>query len=236
MASAGKYDRAISLGALTALTGYVLSGPVGFIIVKMTYPQPEWISSATFSRHYHVVQDLPYYFGFLLIFGMLIVSTGLYLNLRNESTDHARLSLMLALCCSVVFCVLISFNYICQTTFIRNLALHYKAEYDPIIATFSMSNPFSLSWAIEMWGYAFLGISTALASVYYQRRSNLIALLMILNGIISVGSAIMTIADVFWILTDSGLVAYFAWNFLMIFIMILIRRDAVNTRTVPFPV
>jgi hypothetical protein len=74
------FDNLISMGSLIALAGYILSGPIAFVIVKTAKPQPAWISSFTFAQNYHVIQDLPYYFGFLLIGGMLMISAGHYLN------------------------------------------------------------------------------------------------------------------------------------------------------------
>ena len=221
------YERLISIGAIVALVGFILSGPVAFIWVNMVKPQPQWVSPAVFAQHYHVVQDVPYYFGFLLISGMLMISTGYYLNIKSND-PIGKFMLLLGLGFSIVFSGLISFNYICQTTFIRNLAINYRSEYDSAIYTFSMANTFSLSWAIEMWGYAFLGLSTALSAAYYKMRSNLIAALMILNGILSFCGALFTIVNVNWVMTKAGLSSYFGWNILMIVIMALIYRESVS--------
>ncbi|MBK9013810.1 MAG: hypothetical protein IPM82_06830 [Saprospiraceae bacterium] len=151
------YNQLISLGALVALAGYVLSGPVGFGIVQMTNPQPAWVSAAIFAENYHVVQDVPYYFGLLLIGGMLMLAAGHYLNSKLENEEN-RFHILLSFAWTTIFAALIFFNYICQTTFVRHLALDYKPENDAIISTFSMANPLSLSWAIEMWGYGILGV------------------------------------------------------------------------------
>jgi hypothetical protein len=223
------YERLISTGAIVALIGFILSGPAAFILVKLVKPQPQWVSPAVFAQHYHMVQDVPYYFGFLLISGMLMISTGYYLNFKNNDAI-GKFMLLLGLSLSIVFSGLISFNYICQTTFIRNLAINYRSEYDPAISTFSMANTLSLSWAIEMWGYAFLGLSTALSATYYKDRSNLIAALMILNGVLSICGALFTIVNVDWVMTKAGLTSYFGWNILMIVIMTLIYRESVFMR------
>ena len=145
-----------------------------------------------------------------------MLSVSYYLDSRATQNIRKLFSLLLALCFSIVFATLISFNYICQTTLVRNLALNYTTEYDAAISLFSMTNTMSLCWAIEMWGSAFLGISTALASVFYEGRNSLIRKLMVWNGILSVGSAILTLVDVHWVMTIGGLVCYFGWNVLMI--------------------
>jgi hypothetical protein len=153
------YARMISLGAMTALIGFVTSGPLGFLIVNLVKPQPPWVSSAEFAANYHAVQDVPFYFGFLLIGGMLMLVVGHYLHCTDGDSEN-RFHLLIALSWSIAFFALISFNYICQTTFVRHLALNYKPEYDFAIATFSMTNPLSFCWANEMWGYGFLGVAT----------------------------------------------------------------------------
>jgi hypothetical protein len=65
----------ISLGALTALAGFYLSGPLGFLVVQITRLQPAWTSASNFAANYHLVQDIPYYLGFILVGGMLLFIT-----------------------------------------------------------------------------------------------------------------------------------------------------------------
>jgi hypothetical protein len=218
------YNKLISLGALVALIGFIMSGPVAFVIVNLLKPQPTWVSPAIFAENYSTIQDLPFYFGFLLIGGMLMLIAGHFLNYKSD--DVNKFHLLVALGWTIVFCTLISFNYICQTTFVHNLALHYKSEYDFAISTFSMSNPMSFCWANEMWGYAFLGIATWLMAGYYRDKNNFIRGLLITNGIVSLSSALWTIIDVSWVMTTAGLICYFAWNVLMIVMMIMIYRGS----------
>lgn len=45
------YNKLISLGALVALVGYIMSGPVAFVIVRLIKPQPPWVSNAPRSRY-----------------------------------------------------------------------------------------------------------------------------------------------------------------------------------------
>src|ERR1043166_1997011 len=120
-------ERLISLGAIVALTGFILSGPIGFLIVALTNPQPPWISAAVFAEHYHWIQDIPFYFGFLLVGGMMMVAAGHYLN-YDENNKQIQFHLLLSVGWTIVFATLITFNYICQTTYVHNLAIHYKPE------------------------------------------------------------------------------------------------------------
>jgi hypothetical protein len=219
------YNKLISLGAIVALIGYVMSSPVAFLIVRIIHPQPAWVSPEIFAKNYHVIQDIPFYFGFLLIGGMLMLSAGHYLN-YGETNHEKKFYLLISLGWTIVFCALISFNYICQVTFVRNLALHYKPEYDFAISSFSMSNPMSFCWANEMWGYGFLGIATWLMSGYYRNKNNSIRILLITNGVVSLLTALLTIVDINWVMTIAGLISYFTWNALMIILMVLIYRNA----------
>ncbi len=156
---------------------------------------------------------------------MLMLAVGHYLNYQGEVAE-TKFHLLVSLGWTVVFCTLISFNYICQTTFVHNLALHYKPEYDAAISMFSMSNPLSFCWANEMWGYALLGVATWLMAGYYRRVHEGIRWLLVANGVVSLISAFWTILDVNWVMTTAGLVAYFVWNVLMIALMVLIYRNA----------
>jgi ABC-type Na+ efflux pump permease subunit len=225
-----KYNKLISLGAIIALIGYITSGPLGFMLVKLTTPQPDWVSAAEFAANYSFVQDIPYYLGFLLIGGMLMIAAGYYLNYKEENSK-IKFQLLLSLLFATVFAALIFFNYICQTTFIRNLAMHYKPENDSIISTFSMANPMSLSWSIEMWGYGILGIATWLMAGYYKQKNNFIRWLLILNGIVSLLSVAFTISNINWVLTPAGIIAYMLWNILMIVLMIMIYRNGKATQS-----
>jgi hypothetical protein len=219
----------ISFGSLVALIGFILSGPVGFLFVQFIRPQPAWTSAATFVANYNSVQDIPYYFGFMLVGGMLILAAAHYLNAGKEK-EFDKLHLLLSLIWTTIFSALIFFNYICQTTFIPHLAKNYKAEYNTAIATFSMANPYSLSWSIEMWGYAILGVATWLMSSFYREKNRVIYIFLIANGLVSLLSAVLFIVDVHWLLTTAGMVGYFFWNLLMIVLLILIYKYSRNLR------
>jgi hypothetical protein len=193
--------------------------------VTLIKPQPVWTSAAVFAENYALIQNLPYYFGFFLVAGMFMIVAGHYLN-YSGGNDEIRFRLLLALGATTVFSVLISFNYICQSTFVANLAADYQPEYESAIFIFSMANPLSLCWAIEMWGYGLLGIGTWLMAAYYSSRNIWIETLLIMNGGMSLIGAIWVSIDIGWVMTPVGLIAYLAWNALMIIVLILIYRDS----------
>lgn len=221
------YQKLISRSALIALAGYLLSGPVGFLTVHLLKPQPAWISPVIFANNYHFIQDLPYYFGLLLIGGTVMLFVAHYLQCADHSATE-RFSVLVSLVLTIVFATLILFNYICQTSFVRHLALHYDPANDPAMATFSMANPMSLSWSVEMWGYGLLGVATWLLADCYRNKNDVIRYLLTGNGVISLAGIVLTVVDNSWVLTAAGLIAYILWNVLMIVLMILIYRHARN--------
>jgi hypothetical protein len=228
MSGKANHQKLILRGALTGLWGFVLSGPVAVLLVTLIHPQPEWISALVFVDHYHPIQNLPYFLGFLIPAGMLMLGAGHYLHYADEP-PATKSSLLLALALTIVFTGLIAFNYICQTTFVHNLASNYQPEYASLIAGFSMSNPASFCWANEMWGYAFLGIATWLTAPCYKEKNNFIRSLLIANGIISLISPVWTILDVSWVLTPTGITLYLVWNLLMIVLMVAIARFTLSS-------
>jgi hypothetical protein len=219
------YRQLISVGALVALFGFIMSGPISYALVQFLKPQPAWSSAQVFAQNYGPIQNIPYYFGFFLISGMFMVSVGHYLNYMADNSV-VRFRLMLSVGSTTIFCVLISFNYISQISFVHNLVSDYMPEYDAAISIFSMSNPRSLCWAIEMWGYGILGVSTWLMAKYYEGGSSWIRLMLQLNGGVSLVSAVWISIGVEWVMSPVGLISYIGWNVLMIVLMIAIYRDS----------
>jgi hypothetical protein len=116
-----------------------------------------------------------------LVFGYVLLCAAIH-----RIADAVRKpAATVALVCIAVFSALIFFNYLCQTTFVPALARAYQPEYAAIIATFSLANPRSLAWAIEMWGYAFLGLATWIMAGLFRRGSleRAAAATMVLNGV-----------------------------------------------------
>ena len=73
-----------------------------------------------------------------------------------------------------------------------------------------------ITWAIEMWGYGFLGLGTWLTAGFFfdQGIERLTKFLFILNGVLSVIGAIWTSFDLRWVLSVAGLIAFGIWNLL----------------------
>jgi hypothetical protein len=216
-----------ALGAILTTIGTLASGPLALLVIALVQPQPPWASSRVFVENYHRIQSLPFYFGFFLLAGSILMQVSVYL-LSNE-----RAAALAALIFMSIGAALIFFNYLTQTTFIPAVVNDYATELDPVISTFSMSNPIALSWAIEMWGYGFMGLGTWLAAGFFgaSRLERTARVLFILNGFLSVLGALSVSIDLRGVFSLAGLVGYGFWNLLYVVLAVVFYR-VLQTRRV----
>ncbi len=200
-------------GTIITLIGILLSGPIGLVIVTLVAKQPDWVDPALWAANYNPIQTIPFFFGFLLVGGYVITISALYHVAEEKHKTHA----MVAIIFTAMFATLIFFNYINQTTFLPALAKAYQPAFSPIITAFSFSNPLSLCWSIEMWGYGLLGVATwAAAPLFYGSRiEKITSWLMVANGVISLAGGFISAWDLNWVFTAAGFVNYLAWNLLV---------------------
>ena len=206
-------------GAGITLPGIVLSSPVAVVLIHRIAPQPPWQDARVFAAHFHPLQTVTFFAGFLLVGGYVAALSAVHL--AADERHHPRTFVAAAF--TTVFAALIFFNYIVQTTFVPALVRDGNSVYDPIIGALTMSNPIALSWAIEMWGYGVLGVATWLAASAFDRSpvERRLGQLMRLNGVTSVLGALATAIDARWVLTTPGLWSYALWNVLIVAISIL---------------
>jgi hypothetical protein len=76
--------RAGRYGAACTLSGVLLSGPVAMLVVNTTHPQPPWQGTEIFVRSYHPVQTLPFFLGFVLVGGFIMLVASLHAIARDE--------------------------------------------------------------------------------------------------------------------------------------------------------
>ena len=216
---AHRQARQISIAAAVVLAGIILSGPVAVVLVEVLAPQPSWQGVTTFIEHYSWLQSLPYVFGFFIAGGfiLLVAST------PAGDDDGRSLLRRIALAFTAISAGLIFFNYVMQTAFIP-LSLH---ESPVIVAATTMANPNSLGWALEMYGYAILGIATAFLAPLFNKsvRQRVIARLFVLNCILSVVGAFLMPLFPGWVLTGTGMVLGAAWNILVAVTMVLLLAE-----------
>jgi len=218
--------------AICTLVGIVVSGPLAILVLSLLRPQPAWSDAETFARHYHWLQALPYFGGFLLVFGFVAMMASLYVLAPAEQKARATTALML----TTAFAALVFLNYVIQTTFVPNLAERDLVGSSKIIAAFSMVNPSSLAWALEMWAYGFLGLGHLLIAPVFSGTAmeRATAILFVVNGVSSGTTAVWTAVDPGWMMTSIGAVAYTVWNVLVLvmvsLVLVVLRRRMASAR------
>jgi hypothetical protein len=213
--------------------GLLLSGPAGFPLANAIAPQPRWTGPDSFMEHYDFIQAAPYFFGFLMLVGFPALHVSILAGAPPRWRPLATLSLILV----AVFAALIGFNYIAQTTIVPGAVRRGGVEGGAVVALLTMSNPSAVCWAIEMYGYGFLGLASACAAPCFggSRVERAAATLLVANGVVSVLGAGLTSYDPDWVQTTAGLVAFGAWNLLVLamlatIITSLARRRAQSVR------
>ncbi|MDH3459013.1 MAG: hypothetical protein OER90_19405 [Gemmatimonadota bacterium] len=209
-----------TLGAILSAIGILTSGPLALPVVALVHPQPLWDSPELFVENFHRIQTVPFFFAYLLAAGGILMLVSVYLLSKERAASLAALIFMSI---GAAFAFL---NYVAQTTFIPAIVNNYTTEFNPIISIFSMSNPIALSWAIEMWGYGFMGLGTWLAAGFFGASplERAARVLFILNGIVSVLGALATAIDLSGVFSIFGLVGYGAWNVLYLALAVVFYR------------
>lgn len=210
----------VRLGANLGFAGTLLSGPVGLIVVNSTYPQPKWAGPDVFLQNYHSIQVVPYLLGMLLLVGSMLIAAGA-INLmppRQKPLGILGFSLV-ALAATLIF-----LNYIIQVSFLP----HQTLDNGQIISALSMSNPSSLAWSIEMWGYGLMGIGLWLLTPAFHRegRDRLIRVLLGINAILGVIGAIATAWIAAWPLSIAGMISFVVWNLAYLFLLYRLRSPS----------
>jgi hypothetical protein len=117
---------------------------------------------------------------------------------------------------AAVFAATILLNYVIQTTFVP--ALLRDGSSSALVGGFAMTNPVSLGWSLEMWGYAFVAVALWLVAPALDRRSRIESAAVWLiqaNAVVSVVGGVLTSARQQWVFSSPGLVGFGAWNVLM---------------------
>ncbi len=211
--------RMMILSSIFVIAGSFLSGPGGYLIVNIANPI-SWTNVSAFATQYHYIQTLPYWFGFLYLAGfILFISIS-----RQLMMEKDRFLGDAALIATSIFASLIGTNYLLQVGFVPKAI----AQPNEVLAAFTMNNPDSICWMLEMFGWGFLGIALWLVISAFNNfpSRKIIKGLITLNGVGSVvAAALAALLPSSLLLQIPGLVAYFAWNILIWVIMILVIID-----------
>jgi hypothetical protein len=215
------------LGAIFIMVGTIFPS---LFAIFLKPKQPVWESVEVFVEHYHIIQGLPFYFGFFLIGGSIMLLTSIYLLSNNQLYPLSGLIF------GIIGAAIISLNYIIQTTLIPALVEDYSSANNAIIASLTMGNPTSFAWAAEMWGYGFIGLATWFAASFFRNKGTerVVKILFILNGILSIAGALYTALDLGWVLTTPGYISFGLWNVLYFLLagisirVLLLRKDEIS--------
>jgi hypothetical protein len=204
------------------LFGIVFSGLVFPVLSSLFCPQPLWQSADVFIQSYHPLQTATFFFGYFLVLGSLLT----FISLFFLADGSKRIWAVSALCINLVFTAIVFLNYILQTTYVPYLASTNAPEAQHILATFTMSNPGSFAWALEMYGWGGIGLSYFFMAYIFgkERHGSTLKWLFRINGASSLASALATSVDMEWLFTPVGFAALIVWNVLVFVIDIYLLR------------
>jgi hypothetical protein len=213
-------ERAVAQSALVLIAGILLSGPLALAAVALVHPQPPWQGPARFADELHWIQAMPYAGGFVLIGGCVALIASLHELVPRSHRARANVALAL----TAAFAALIVLNYVVQTTFVPALASSYRDDNGPLIAALTMTNPRSLGWALEMWGYAVFGFATWLITPAFRRTrlERVTAHTFVGNGVMSIAGAITTAIWPGSAHTLLGFIGFALWNAWMLTMAVLV--------------
>jgi hypothetical protein len=220
---------ALRLSAALVASGAALSGPVALLVVLRFAPQPAWNGVVLFAEHYDPLQVLPYALGYVLLAGFVLFTAACHA--RAEGPRRVRTTV--AVIFTGIYATLVFTNYTIQLGVIPRLL----AERPAYLASLTMANPASFAWFLEMFGYAALGVATWSVAAGFggSRRGHLIRILLIGNGVVSIAGAACTAAIDRFVFTTAGLVAFGAWNALILlcYVLIAVTPDGGTVRALP---
>ena len=224
MESADK-KRIFAFGAVAIylnMFGIIFSGLVFPVLTMILCPQPEWQGADLFVKSFHPLQTATFFCGYFLVIGSLLTFMVLYLTARTEKKVWAQSALAL----NVIFTAIVFLNYIIQTTYVPYLAANNPPETAAVLAVFTMANPGSFAWALEMYGWGGIGISFVFMAFIFGKGKyeGSLKVLFLANGICSFASAIMTSIHMKWLFSPAGFTALVVWNTLVFVIDIYLLK------------
>lgn len=202
--------------------GIIFSGLVFPVLTMIFKPQPPWQNSALFVESFHPLQTATFFCGYFLVIGSLLTFIVLY-KIASESRKLWALS---GLVINVVFTAVIFLNYIIQTTYIPYLANNNPPETATVLPVFTMANPGSFAWALEMYGWGGIGLSFIFMAFIFEniKLERTLKILFLANGICSVASALMTSINMNWLFSPAGFASLIIWNSLVLVIDVYLLK------------
>ncbi len=217
-----QYQKSGRVAVITNMFGIVFSGLIFTVLSMLFTPQPPWRDAALFVESFHPLQTATFFCGYFLVIGSLLTFIVLY----KTAPENRKIWALSGLVINVVFTAVVFLNYIIQTTYIPYLANNNPPETATVLPVFTMANPGSFAWALEMYGWGGIGLSYIfMAFVFGKSKSEIILkTLFIINGICSIASALMTSFDMNWLFSPAGFVSLIVWNLLVLVIDIFLLK------------
>lgn len=202
--------------------GILFSGLVFPVLSMIFAPQPPWRDAALFVESFHPLQTATFFCGYFLVIGSLLTFIALY----KIAPEEKKLWALSGLLINVVFTAVVFLNYIIQTTYVPYLAANNPPETAGVLAVFSMANPGSFAWALEMYGWGGIGLSFIFMAFIFEKikLERTLKIIFMANGICSVASALMTSIDMNWLFSPAGFASLIIWNMLVLIIDIFLLR------------
>jgi len=167
-----------------------------FLLINSIAPQPAWVDVDTFLSNYKPIQSIPPLSGFVLIAGFILFVSASYVFMEEKDKPFGIAAIVFA----TLGAIMTITNYMIQSCYIpNNLELNKD-----VISVLAMTNPKSLCWVFEMFGYAFISVGMWLVSPAY--KNILVRNLMALNGIMCIAGAVITVFKLSWVLSGAGYV------------------------------
>lgn len=209
--------------------GIIFSGLVFPVLSAIITPQPKWQDAELFIKSFHPLQTATFFCGYFLVIGSLLAFIVLY----TISKSERKLVALSALIINVVFTSVVFLNYIIQTTYIPYLAINNPPEAAYVLPVFTMTNPGSFAWALEMYGWGGIGLSFIFMAFIFGKGKyeKLLKILFIVNGVSSCLSALMTSINMKWLFSPAGFTALTIWNVLVFVIDIYLLKYFTPERT-----
>ncbi len=213
------------------ILGIITSGLLFPVLTAIFHPQPEWQGAERFIGSFHPLQTATFFCGFFLVTGSLLTFSTLYLMSGNDKKQWSLPGVLL----NGIFTAIVFLNYILQTTYVPYLANQNPPEATQLLAAFSMSNPGSFAWALEMYGWGGIGLSYLFMANIFEKQGSgkIIRILFIVNGTCSILSALMTSVNMKWLFSPAGFISLITWNLLVLAVDFFLLR---YFREIPRPV
>ncbi|HCE56529.1 MAG TPA: hypothetical protein DER09_01730 [Prolixibacteraceae bacterium] len=201
------------IAVIINMIGIVFSGLVFPVLSMIFTPQLPWRDAAMFVESFHPLQTATFFCGYFLVIGSLLTFIALY----KTATEDKKIWALSGLVINMVFTSVVFLNYIIQTTYIPYLAYNNPPETATILPVFTMTNPGSFAWALEMYGWGGIGLSFIFMAFIFEtnKLERTLKFLFLTNGVCSVASALMTSINMNWLFSPAGLTALVVWNLLV---------------------